>query len=241
LIFFLVKLIPYVLIWALLTVIYMVMPNTKVDFRSALIAGIIAGTAFAFLQWVYVKFQIGVSRYNAIYGSFAALPLFLIWLQLSWRIVLLGAEVSFADQNVERYEFEPDVLNISPFSKKVIVLMVSHQLIKNFEEGKPAYTAEYVSKTLEIPIRLASEAIYELQECNIITEVKTKNEKERAYQPAIDINKLSLSYVLEALEHKGVDKILTKETTLQHQLLKILHDFQIAVQNHKGSTLIKDL
>ena len=241
LIFFLVKLIPYVLIWSLLTVIYMVMPNTKVNFRSALIAGIIAGTAFAFLQWIYVKFQIGVSRYNAIYGSFAALPLFLIWLQLSWRIVLLGAEISFADQNVERYEFEPDVLNISPFSKKVIVLMVSHQLIKNFEEGKPAYTTEYVSKTLEIPIRLASEAIYELQECGIITEVKTKNEKERAYQPAIDINKLSLSYVLEALEHKGVDKILTKETTLQHQLVKTLRDFQIAVQNNKGSTLIKDL
>src|SRR6056297_752054 len=240
-IFFLIKLIPYVLFWLVLTIIYMVMPNTKVNFQSAFVAGIIGGTMFVFLQWVYIHFQVGVSRYNAIYGSFAALPLFLIWLQTSWLIILFGAEISFSDQNMQQYEFESDVLNISPFSKKVIVLMVSHQLIKNFEEGKPAYTAEYVSKTLEIPIRLASEAIYELQECNIITEVKTKNEKERAYQPAIDINKLSLSYVLEALEHKGVDKILTKETTLQHQLLKILHDFQIAVQNHKGSTLIKDL
>ncbi|PLX13185.1 MAG: YihY/virulence factor BrkB family protein, partial [Marinilabiliales bacterium] len=105
LLFFFIKLIPYVLVWLLLTMIFMVMPNTKVSFKSAFVAGIISGTAFVFIQWVYIHFQVGVSKYNAIYGSFAALPLFLIWLQMSWLIVLFGAEISFAVQNVEKYEF----------------------------------------------------------------------------------------------------------------------------------------
>jgi membrane protein len=89
-IFFLVKLIPYVLFWFVLTLIYMVMPNTKVSFKSGFAAGVVAGTIFVFTQYLYIYFQVGVSKYNAIYGSFAALPLFLVWLQTSWLIVLLG-------------------------------------------------------------------------------------------------------------------------------------------------------
>src|SRR3972149_3873262 len=92
LIFLLLKLLPYCMIWLLFTFIYIVMPNTKVNFKSALIAGIIAGTIFQVSEWAYISFQIGVAKYNAIYGSFAAMPLFLIWLQTSWLIVLFGAE-----------------------------------------------------------------------------------------------------------------------------------------------------
>ena len=124
-----------------------------VIFKSALILWILSGTAFVFLQCVFIHFQVGVSKYNAIYGSFAALPLFLVWLQMSWLIVLFGAEISFAVQNVEKYEFEPDTHNLSPFSWRVLTLMVAHLLIKNFANGQKAMTAEEISKRLEIPIR----------------------------------------------------------------------------------------
>ena len=100
----LVKLIPFIIIWLLFTFIYMVMPNTKVNFGAALFAGIVTGTAFQLLQWGYIHFQVGVSKYNAIYGSFAALPLFLVWLNWSWLIVLFGAEISFSAQNHHQYE-----------------------------------------------------------------------------------------------------------------------------------------
>lgn len=241
LLFLLIKLVPYVLIWLLLTMVYMVMPNTKVNFKSAFVAGIIAGTVFVFVQWIYIHFQVGVSKYNAIYGSFAALPLFLIWLQMSWLIVLFGAEISFAVQNVEKYEFEPDTHNLSPFSWRVLTLTVAHLLIKNFANGEKALTAEEISKRLEIPIRAVRDIIYMLVDSEILSEVNTKNEKEKAYQPAVDTNILTVSYVLNALDHRGTDKILAIASTEKEHIIKLLNDFDIAIQNAKGTKLLKDI
>ncbi|MDA3954203.1 MAG: YihY/virulence factor BrkB family protein [Bacteroidales bacterium] len=240
-IFFFVKLIPYVLIWLLLTMIFIVMPNTKVDFKSAFIAGIISGTVFVFIQWVYIHFQVGVSKYNTIYGSFAALPLFLIWLQMSWLIVLFGAEVSFAVQNVEKYEFEPDTHNLSSYSWKVLTLMIAHLLIKNFANSEKAMTAEEISKKLEIPIRSVRDIIYNLVDSNILSEINTQHEKEKAYQPAQDINNLSTNYVLNAIDHNGTDKILAIASSEKDQIIKILNDFDIAIQNSNGAILLKDI
>lgn len=241
LIFFLLKLIPYVLFWLVLTIVYMIMPNTKVKFKSAFIAGIISGTIFVFVQWLYIYFQVGVSKYNAIYGSFAALPLFLIWLQMSWLIVLFGAEVSFAVQNVEKYEFEPDTHNLSAYSWKVITLMVAHLLIKNFAKGEKAMTAAEISKKLEIPIRLVYDIIYKLVDSNIISEISTQHEKENAYQPAQDINNISVRNTLNTLDHCGTDKILAIASTEKDQIIKILNDFDIVIQNSKGTMLLKDI
>ncbi len=241
LLFLLIKLIPYVLIWLLLTMVYMVMPNTKVNFKSAFVAGIISGTAFVFIQWVYIHFQVGVSKYNAIYGSFAALPLFLIWLQMSWLIVLFGAEISFAVQNVEKYEFEPDTHSLSPFSWRVLTLMVAHLLIKNFAKGEKAMTAENISKRLEIPIRSVRDILYILVDSGILSEVNTQYEKETAYQPAVDTNILSVSYVLNAIDHRGTDRILAIASTEKDQIIKLLNDFDIAVQNARGTKLLKDI
>ncbi len=241
LIFFFIKLIPYVLIWLLLTMVFMVMPNTKVNFKSAFIAGIISGTLFVFVQWLYLYFQIGVSKYNAIYGSFAALPLFLVWMQTSWLIVLFGAEISFAVQNVEKYEFEPDTHNLSQFSWRVLTLMVAHLLVKNFANGEKAMTAQEISKRLEIPIRSVREILYKLVDSNILSEVNTQYEKEVAYQPAVDTNILTISYVLNAIDHSGADKILAIASSEKNQIIKILNDFDIAIQNAKGTMLIKDI
>jgi len=239
--FFLIKLIPYVLVWLLLTMIFMVMPNTKVSFKSAFIAGIISGTAFVLIQWGYIHFQVGVSKYNAIYGSFAALPLFLLWLQVSWLIVLFGAEISFAVQNVEKYEFEPDTHNLSPFSWRVLSLTVAHLLVKNFANGQEAMTAREISKRLEIPIRAVKDIIYILMDSGILSEVNTKHEKEKAYQPALDTNILTVSYVLNAIDHRGTDKILAVASTEKEQIIKMLNDFDIAVQNSKGTVLLRDI
>jgi len=240
-IFFFVKLIPYVLIWLLLTMVFIVMPNTKVSFKSAFVAGIISGTIFVLLQWVYIHFQVGVSKYNAIYGSFAALPLFLVWMQMSWLVVLFGAEISFAVQNVEKYEFEPDIHNLSPHSWRVLTLLITHLLVKNFSKAEKAFTISELSKKLEIPIRLTTDIIYNLVDSNIISEINTTHEKEKAYQPAQDIKNLTISYVLNALDHNGNDKILAIESTEKDQVKKILNDFDIAIQNSKGTMLINDI
>jgi len=240
-IFFLIKLIPYVLFWLVLTIIYMVMPNTKVNFKSAFIAGIIAGTIFVFVQWAYIHFQVGVSRYNTIYGSFAALPLFLMWLQISWLIILFGAEISFSVQNVERYEFDPDIQNLSLFSERVLTLMVAQLIVKRFEQGEEPLTDKEISQKLEIPIRLVRDILFVLNESKILTELATQQYKEKAYQPAQDINKITVSYILNAIDHHGVDKILAADSTEKDQIKKLLNDFDLAIQNAKGTMLLKDI
>jgi membrane protein len=99
----LVNLLIFGLLAATLTICYRFLPNSRVNFRPALIGGIIGGIAWLLLQSLYINLQLGVSRYNAIYGSFATLPLFLLWVYSSWVIFLAGAEISFAAQHWRRY------------------------------------------------------------------------------------------------------------------------------------------
>lgn len=238
---FSVKLVPYILLWMLFTILYMVMPNTKVNFRSALMAGVIAGTVFQLVQWGYIHFQVGVSRYNAIYGSFAALPLLLMWMQVSWLVVLFGAEISFANQNVEQYEYESESLNMSIYNRKLVTLYIAHLLIKNFEAGIPPYTARQISNELKIPIRLVREILYELVDISIVSATKTRSAKETAYQPAIDIHKISIKYLVDKLEHRGMDVLIARHGDEIEKLTRIIESFNVAVEKSTENKLIKDV
>ena len=237
---FLVKIIPYVLIWLLLTIIYMAMPNTKVKFRSALIAGIIAGTIFQLLQWGYIRFQIGVSSYGAIYGSFAAFPLFLMWLYLSWLVVLFGAEISFSDQNVHRYEFESDTKHISTAQKRLLSLLITNYVFKTFAAGEVPMTATEISQKLEIPIRLVREIIHELMEVRIFSETPAEEYNERAYQPAKDIHLITVKDIIDALDHRGSEKIEAKAKEYK-TLSDTVTRFTELVNQAKENVLIKDI
>lgn len=241
LIYFSFNLIPYFLIWVLITFVYVLMPNTKVKLRSGILAGIIAGTIFQLFQEFYIDFQIGMARYNAIYGSFAALPLFLFWVQISWWIVLFGAELSFATQNVRSYEYDPDSRRISPAFKKLLMLQVSHLLIHNFKDGNPPLTASKISKRLSIPIRLLHQVLYELTTAGLLNETRTKRENQFGYQPARDINTLSVGGVLDALDHNGVDNIPVTKTEELEVLSNSLEQFSQAMQNSPANKLLKDI
>ena len=174
------KLLPYGVIWMLFTLIYVLLPNTTVKIRSGLLGGILAGTMYQVVQWIYIKFQVGVSTYGAIYGSFAAVPLFLVWLQTSWLVVLLGAEISFAEQNVDTYEFEPDIRKVSNHFKRILALRLTQLCVQDFQAGESPRTAEQFSEFLGIPIRLVRQVLSELTEARILSEVTTEEEKTQA-------------------------------------------------------------
>jgi len=240
-IFFMVKLIPYGLIWILFIFIYMLMPNTKVNFSSGLIAGIIAGTIYQIAQWAYITFQVGMARYNAIYGSFAALPLFLIWIQLSWLIVLFGAEISFAYQYVDTYDFEPDRRYISPAFKKLLSLQVSRLIISTFLKADPPLSAISISKTLQIPIRLVEQILEELVEAGIVSDTEVKKNKEMSYQPARDINAITINTVIEALDQKGVNNIPVAQTAELRHLSEALKTLNEEIKKSPANRLLKDI
>jgi len=225
LILFFIKFLPYCVLWIVFSFIYIVMPNTKVNFSSGVFAGVVAGTIYQLVQWVYITFQIGASKAGAIYGSFAALPLFLVWLQLSWRIVLLGSEFSFAHQNVDTYEMEPDCNDVSPSFKRLLSLRIVQLVVKRFAQAEVALDADQIAHELEMPIRLVNELIYELINAEILIEVESGEEKTHAYQPAQDPDNFTLSFVIESLEKKGTESLPIEQTVevekLQASLIKI--------------------
>lgn len=240
-IYFALGLIPYILIWLVFTLIYLVMPNTRVTFRSALIAGVIAGTIFQIVQWGYIHFQIGVNSYSGVYGSFAALPLFLVWLQLSWLIVLLGAEISFANQNVEKYEFETESLHISHYYRQILALYIAHFVIRNFAEGREPMTAQQIAQALGMPVRIAREIIYEMVACRIFSETVTDSPKVNAYQPAKDINTITISQVAEVLEKSGLDNIHVTSSRELETITNLQNSFFKIIENSPGNVLLKDI
>ncbi len=216
---FLVQLIPFALTWFMFTGLYIFMPNTKVKFRHALISGVLAGTAHQTFQFLYISGQLWVSRYNAIYGSFAALPLFLLWLQTSWTICLFGAELTYAGQNIRYFSFDKDTRNISQRYRDFVAILIMSLIAKQFEKNGNPYTAEDISEKCQIPFRLTNQVLYELQEVNLLHEVVTDEKSEDiSYQPSMDINKLNVSILLNRLDtHGSEDFKIDKEYTFSKQ------------------------
>ena len=232
---------PYLMIWLLLTIVYMVMPNTKVTFISALVGGIIAGTLVQLSQWGYVYFQLGVSKYNAIYGSFAALPLFLIWLQISWLIVLLGAEISFAKQNVARYEYEYNSLNISYKLKSILTLLVANYVIKIFAKGDSPLTSFQLARELKIPVGIVRNISFELTEAGVFSETLRDNSKEKAYQPGRDIHTITVHLVLKKLENKGMQKMTSATGDEYLKIAGVVEEFENLIEKSPSNILLKDV
>jgi membrane protein len=237
----LLKILPVLVIWILFAIIYIVMPNTRVKVKNAIIPAIIAGSLFQLLQWGYIEFQVGVSRYSAIYGSFAALPLFLIFLQLSWQVVLFGAELSFAHQNVDDYAFEEESLKISHSYKRVLTLMVVHHIVRLFAEGKYAPTPKQITKNLDIPVRLVRNIIDLLLEAGVLSELATDDPKVFRYQPAFDINKISVSSVVEKLDHLGENDFMPEDNKALKAFNQINKDYYDLLRKSSMDKLIKDI
>ncbi len=238
---FLVGMIPYFLIWVMFLIVYLVMPNTSVKFKSALIGAIIAGTMFQMVQWAYLFFQIGVSRYNAIYGSFAALPLLMMWLQLSWLVVLFGAEIAYANQNVENYEFEAESQRISFFNKKLLSLYVMHLIVHNFMQGEKPMISAQIAHILQIPHKLVRSILNDLTDVGLLSETKTDHPKELGFQPSIDIGKVSVTMVMERLDKRGLDLLVAKPTDELIRLQAIIAEFSNQNQASGKNLLLKDL
>ena len=236
-----VKLMPYLLIFLLFTLLYVIMPNTKVQFKYALNAGFIAGIIFQITQFVYIYFQVGIGRFGAIYGSFVALPLFLFWLQISWLIVLLGAEMSFAYQNLEKYEFESKVFSISRKNRRLLTFLLMHTIVKRFQTGEKPNTAAELSHSLGIPVRMVREIIYDLIEANLLVEATTDSVRENAYLPAIDINLISVGLLFERLELSGDDRIMAESSKQLKIFAGVQQALYDAINESPANKLLRDL
>ena len=240
---FLVRLIPFVLTWLMFTGLYVFMPNTKVKLKYALISGVIAGSAYQAFQYLYIGSQIWVSKYNAIYGSFAAIPLFLLWLQISWTICLFGAELTYAGHNIKNFNFEKDTKNISRRYRDFICLLIMSLICKRFEHNEKPYTAEQISLEHQIPIRLVHQVLYQLQEIHLIHEVVTEDSKSNAavFLPSMDINQMNVALLLDRLDTYGSEDFkVDRDKEFHGQWAALMHAKEEYYRS-SSKILLKDL
>jgi membrane protein len=239
---FLIRLIPYVLTWAMFTGLYIIMPNTRVKFKYALIGGVLAGSAYQAFQYLYIDGQIWVSRYNAIYGSFAALPMFLLWLQMSWTICLFGASLTYAGQNIQNFSFDKDTRNITRRYKDFITVLIMSLIVKRFVNGERAYTAEEISLENHIPIRLTRQTLDLLSSINFVSETPAEKKSEEVrFQPAFDVNQMNVALLFERIDQYGSENFkIDKEEEFSDEW-KILERTREEYYERTSKILLKDL
>jgi membrane protein len=239
LVVFVLKFLPLLLLWTLFSFTFIFMPNTKVSFKSGVIAGVLAGTIYKIVQWGYVSLQLGVTSINAIYGSFAALPLFLIWLQIGWMIVLFGSEISFFEQNYDSYRNKDKFANLSFSKKKVLALQVSQLVISQFSNNQAPLTLAEICTKLVLPISVIQPIMDELTESKIISEMKVEEGEEPTFQPACDTSLLTIAYVIDALEKCGNNTLPNTEG--YDYFSKIIEEFEGSLVVSANNKLLKDI
>lgn len=240
----LIKLAPYVITWVMFTGLYLYMPNTKVQLRYALISGIIAGTAFQLFQMLYINSQIFLSKYNAIYGSFAAIPMFLIWLQISWTICLVGVEVTYLGQNVQNFDFENDTRNISRRYSDFVCILFMSLIVHNFDIGEQPLTAKKLSAETKTPARLTQKVLNKLEQLGFIHKCEInigKKDIQVAYSPSVDISDLSVGSVIRALDREGSEKFKIDIDGKYEKQWMSLYDAHQKYYKACDNVLLKDL
>jgi len=194
------------MMWLTFTLLYMYIPNTKVNPYSAVIAGLFGGAVFQLLQESFILLQVTLSSYNAIYGSFSALPLFLIWLQLSWLIFLFGAELCFAHQNSENFEFEIYTDKISHKAFRTFAVKTAALLYKNFQAHRPAMNAHQISVHCHMSIGLTRQVLNKLIDAAAVIESidQTGNS---VFHPSCDMTNITVEELLRRVDAIGLPKI----------------------------------
>ncbi len=198
------KLMSIVVMWVMFSFLYYVIPNTTVRVGSAITAGIVAGTAFILFQWGYFYLQSLMTSYNAIYGSFAALPLFLMWVQYSWMILLFGGELAFAYQNIDKFDEERESLHVNYDSRRKVMLAAMLVVVRHFTDGKGAISLSEVKRALNLPTRIVNSVLHSLVEAAQLIELPSEGKGfEDSYVPAKDVATFTVYNILEAVEHSG--------------------------------------
>lgn len=212
---------PLVLTCLAFTLSFYIIPNTKVKFKYAAISGIISGVAFQILQYLFVSGQMYVSKYNAIYGSFAFLPLLLIWLQLSWLIALFGCALTYASQNVFRLNFAEEYSDISIRSRQYLITVVMAVCVQRFSKGDTPLTIEQISELYNLPIPHVTMTVEKLHRVGLVNDVVVSKDS-IAIAPALDCHNLTIGRLLKIMSNVGDNHHMPEFTKQYSKLVSVM-------------------
>ncbi len=217
----LLELAPVFLGWIAFSLSFYLIPNTKVDVKYAVISGAISAVCFQILQLLFVNGQIYVSKYNAIYGSFAFLPLMLIWLQLSWLILLIGCVLTYSMQNVYGFNFIGDLTGLSENYERKLTVIIMSVVVERFRENKTPLSRDEISRDYDIPIRVVERIAEKLHKANVINFVAISQDK-YGIAPATETMKLTVGEILKRMDNVGDQNFIPRFSVIyKDQLTKI--------------------
>ncbi len=200
----LLKVLPFVVIILILTALYMLLPNTRVKFLPAFASAVLAGAAFQIFQMVYISGQLWVSKYNSIYGSVAAIPLLMLFMQFSWTIILFGAQLSYAIQNVKQYVFRKESERISRRFRDLVALIIMKKICKAFRHEGESYSADLLAGETDLPIVIVQDTLDKLVACRLLVAIESKKSSQPVtYAPASEITSITIKRVLTAMDRLG--------------------------------------
>lgn len=212
----LIDLLPYCVMSMMFVAFYVFMPNTHVKVRYCVVPGILAGVAMQGLQLFYIHSQMWVSSYNAIYGSFAALPMFMLWVQISWTICLFGAELCYTSQNLDFYDYDAHTSDVSHRYRILLCALLMRIICRRFDKGLRACSAIDLRNETGIPIRIVNELLYQLIEARMVVEISGDEKGEASlFMPAESVAHLSVGLMVDRLEALGKWKFSLSLDALQ--------------------------
>lgn len=189
--------------------VYTYIPNTYIKVRCTIGPSVISGVSMFILQDFYISIQVWLSSYNVIYGSLAALPLFLMWLQLSWTICMFGAVLCYSNQNLHHFDYDSDYQRLRREKKIKVCAIVMHHVCRLFKDGGQACTASDIHSDTMIPQQIVNGAVKNLLDAHLIVEIKSGEkgmmEEQSRLHPAEDTANLTYGLLVERLDMKGDD------------------------------------
>ena len=197
--------VPIVVLFMSFTFLFWFFPNTTVRIRAAALGGFVSAVLFSAARAIYVDFQVGAATYQAVFGALSAVPLILAWLYVCWAVVLLGAEVAFAAQNLAFARREMRSGSSSPAQREAIAVEIGVEIARNFQSQSTPPTAEWLADTLDEPIRLVRKLLADLERAALIRGVLSLDAVDTAYVPSRPVSKLTVGEVLRAVRGQVED------------------------------------
>jgi len=230
---------PYLIVCAAFTFLYMFIPNTKVQFKSALTGGILAGILWQAAGWAFATFTVSSAKYAAIYSGFAILIMFMIWLYLSWFILLIGAQISFYHQYPYFLTSKKGVFNLSNRLRERLAFLTMYFIGFNHYHNKAPWTLDSLVEKLKLPVDSVHDIIELLKQNALIIETA---DDPPAYVPAKDIETIYLNDLFNAIRIAEKETLLIeKKIVAVSEVDDIINTLDTAISGALGEKTLRDI
>lgn len=237
--YFLMEKSPYFFVCAAFTFLYVFIPNTKVKFKSALVGGVIAGILWETAGWAFASFIVSSAKYTAIYSGFAILIMFMLWLYLSWLILLVGAQLSFYHQYPHFLTANKNVFRLSNRLRERLALMLMYFIGYNYFHNKDHWTLDDLVNRLKLPVNTIHNILNLLEQNGLILET---TDDPPAYIPARSIENIKLNDLLNSVRIAEKETLsIEKRVASVPEVDNIINTLDNAFNNTLGEKTLRDL